>query len=677
MGSNYLYIHDLVSFSLTSPELVRVQDDFTGNPTGHTSTGLEVSFAATHAGIITRNNGFYLPDKMRRGATTFLDNFAKPILLHHKTDIDPIGRVVRAEYVDNSLKVADMYRGYPMKNKAGRDVSQLNDSLIQDFSSGKMPFGMQVDVIRNLLDHTLLADSAYEGMGYIKLTANITDKEAVEKFLDGRYMTGSVGAKTDKAVCSVCKTDWVSDGQCDHKPGAVYDKNKCYIIAGELSYDEYSVVNKPADRHSKVLELNYNNIKNSVEVANEFSSRIYDVTLEFPQYSMEENGMKVKVQDSTTDTTTTVVDATTVVDTTTPEETLEQFLTRILSLTDAVIDDSDEEKLYALMLAEMKATGLTDQELTDATLSPESRKKLPSSTFCGPGKSFPAPDCAHITAAHRLIDAYKGEGNKDSLVVAITRKAKAMGCELAAPKDSTTETVVTDATPEAFDATKVVDFSKVTTAEHVKTVFDLVVAEAKKQNLSVLKDLVRSEETSLLDEIIKLETLAGALREELTVTKAKAKDVQDEYEALNANHQLLNDTLVQAKVQTRSTKEKYLGLLTDLKDTKVEDRNESFKAISDEVLDTQIENTSKEVDIHKIAAKLNDGMSRTPNGKVENPVANVLDNSDKNKDGTVVEDQVFARNFLMIEKTQGRKAADAFRLQYSKQKESKLPTGKQ
>ena len=64
----------------------------------------------------------------------------------------------------------------------------------------------------------------------------------------------------------------------------------------------------------------------------------------------------------------------------------------------------------------------------DAKLSTEKRKKLPGKSFCGPNRSFPVNDCAHYTAALRLLSRYKGPGSKSSIRACIMRKGKAMGC---------------------------------------------------------------------------------------------------------------------------------------------------------------------------------------------------------------------------------------------------------
>lgn len=72
-----------------------------------------------------------------------------------------------------------------------------------------------------------------------------------------------------------------------------------------------------------------------------------------------------------------------------------------------------------------------DEKLEDAKLSTKKRKKLKSSTFCGPDRSFPVPDCAHVAAARRLIGRAKGLSatQKQSILSCVARKAKKLGCK--------------------------------------------------------------------------------------------------------------------------------------------------------------------------------------------------------------------------------------------------------
>ncbi|MCW4027318.1 MAG: hypothetical protein NWE76_07550, partial [Candidatus Bathyarchaeota archaeon] len=485
---NFLKINDLVTFSLMDENLIKVRDDFQQGlyqpqPGAQDQSGLLIRIAATHAGIVTRNNGFYLPQMMKDGAKTFLDNYGKPILLHHDDHNDAIGRIVQSGYVDTSGSIQDRLRqdgALVVKDRLGKEKGQITDELLQKFIDGSMPFGMQVDFVHTLLMDSLLEDRDYEGLGHIQIVARITDKAAIEKFLDGRYLTGSVGATTNRAVCSICKQDWTDSGQCEHKPGGIYEGSKCFIIAGRLMYDEYSVVNVPADRHSRVLELNYNGATSVIDFANEYSGRTYETRLEFPQYdpTKEEGSMpnnnkdektvkdsqktspenkpeatpeEKKVQDHVEGTPpaaegegtpekkvadgsakpegTPAEGETKVTDASGEENSLDGLVDKILD--SQKLDAEEEDKFYDALWAEAEA-GFADGEFTleelgvekleDAKLSTEKRKKLAKSTFCGPEKSFPVPDCAHVTAARRLIGRYKGEGDKSKILACVTRK---------------------------------------------------------------------------------------------------------------------------------------------------------------------------------------------------------------------------------------------------------------
>ena len=69
-------------------------------------------------------------------------------------------------------------------------------------------------------------------------------------------------------------------------------------------------------------------------------------------------------------------------------------------------------------------------------LSTKDRKKLSKSTFCGPGKSFPVNDCAHYTAALRLLNRSKfSDSTKKNIHACIMRKGKQMGCPGASKKE--------------------------------------------------------------------------------------------------------------------------------------------------------------------------------------------------------------------------------------------------
>lgn len=210
---------------------------------------LLIKIDATHSGRIT-NRRVYPGTKMKKAAKSWISTdrggsstFDKPVLKNHDQNADPLGRVINAQYVH-------------LKN--GQDFSQ--DYLMPDLNG--------------------------PGSGFIRLTANISDQDAIEKFLDGRFMTVSTSQSSDKTTCSICDKEMIppflrylmgmdeDEDACQHIPGRVYEikdgkkkkKMLCYAITGELEYHEVSAVNSPGDAFAKVSEITSGDHKDSKEI---------------------------------------------------------------------------------------------------------------------------------------------------------------------------------------------------------------------------------------------------------------------------------------------------------------------------------------------------------------------------------------------------------------------------
>lgn len=62
-------------------------------------------------------------------------------------------------------------------------------------------------------------------------------------------------------------------------------------------------------------------------------------------------------------------------------------------------------------------------------LTTKTRKALPSSVFCGPGRSFPCQDCAHVRAAKVYLKrSHFSASTQRKIAACINRKSKALGC---------------------------------------------------------------------------------------------------------------------------------------------------------------------------------------------------------------------------------------------------------
>lgn len=152
---------------------------------------LIVQMEAIHVGR-TRNYTFYTEEGLKSGLSSWTQPYSKPVLTHHNDwNGEPIGRILKAEFSDKTL-------------------------------SGKS--------------------------GLI-FTCEITDPDAIEKVLDGRYQTVSIGATTDKVTCNICGTDRTEEW-CDHFPGEIYEDQKCHFIIGTTYGREVSYVNTPSDEYA-------------------------------------------------------------------------------------------------------------------------------------------------------------------------------------------------------------------------------------------------------------------------------------------------------------------------------------------------------------------------------------------------------------------------------------------
>lgn len=100
-------------------------------------------------------------------------------------------------------------------------------------------------------------DKEEDGSPFVRLQIAITDPVAAQKVLDKRYLTGSVGGRAGKAVCSISGEDLASESNGrpvapKYRRGQVYKGKLAYIDMQDISFKEYSFVNQPADGKSSV-----------------------------------------------------------------------------------------------------------------------------------------------------------------------------------------------------------------------------------------------------------------------------------------------------------------------------------------------------------------------------------------------------------------------------------------
>ena len=162
---------------------------------------------AIHAGI-TKNFVQYTAEALsgdfdkKTGVFSWTSPYPKPVLTNHDIESEPLGRVVDAKFSADS-------------------------------TSGK---------------------------ACITISPAITDQTAIEKILDNRYLTVSIGCSAKAAYCSICGID-VAQNWCDHYRGEKYEvdgkEKTCYWTLEDIEFYEVSFVNRPADENAMVVSTEW------------------------------------------------------------------------------------------------------------------------------------------------------------------------------------------------------------------------------------------------------------------------------------------------------------------------------------------------------------------------------------------------------------------------------------
>lgn len=164
----------------------------------NSKNGLIIEVAAIHEGL-TSNYNHYSSLELEKALQSWVEPYPKPIILNHDLNNEPIGRVIAAKM-----------------------------------------------------------DREEDGTSFVRLQVAITDPVAAQKVLDKRYLTGSVGGRAGKAICSISGDDLASEDANGRprvpkfKRGKVYKGKMAYIDMQDISFKEYSFVNMPADSKSGV-----------------------------------------------------------------------------------------------------------------------------------------------------------------------------------------------------------------------------------------------------------------------------------------------------------------------------------------------------------------------------------------------------------------------------------------
>ncbi len=200
---------------------------------------LIVQMEAIHVGR-TANYTFYTEQGLRDGLESWTHPYEKPVLTHHNAHRgEPIGRILRAEF----------------------------------------------------------SEATISGRKGLLFTCEITDPDAIEKVLDGRYRTVSIGASTDKVTCNICGTDR-SKEWCEHWRGEEYEGQTCHYVIGTTMGREVSYVNVPADEDAGNISVTIDDGEEEGKTNESASLKIFQIAeglmqdVDLPHVNLYESASK-------------------------------------------------------------------------------------------------------------------------------------------------------------------------------------------------------------------------------------------------------------------------------------------------------------------------------------------------------------------------------------------------
>ena len=623
-------------FRLTKPndEQIAEWKDYMGGMTSTNRTGLRIVMEATHAGYLNRNGRIYIPSRMAEGVASFRTG-EKPtkLLKHHKPDEDPVGVIRGARFVPT---VPDELTDNP-------DVINL--------MSSSAPIKTQIKSIRNLLRNGTLSQEGWRGLGYIELIGDVFDKKTIEQVQDGRFDAVSTNFRSPGAVhCLVCGHNWAKDGMCDHEPGELHEdeledgvKFPAAAIAGVHDYLETSFITFEGDPLVSI------NVMDGVDSKNNKKFFLPDnweedtvnskPTFEFKDFKEDDMAKPAKKDEITlSDAEQKVFVFVKGLRDSIEDKVLAEYAQKISGLRgenglfpdqeEAGIDEEtavqyaledletaddkvDVEAVYALYEKELE-----ELELSDAKLSTKTRKGLPDSAFCGPDRAFPVPDCAHVTAAKRLVGSYKGPGNKAKILACVNRKAKSLGCD---SSDSQTES-----DPNNIPAINLLpcteDSILAMTDEALRNmhlVAEVALINRGQKMAYECKECAVHEERvkKASKEVMNAKTEVAKMKDTLTILR---EELQRSY----ADYAAQVDITVEASASLYTEKLEKLALIGVL-NKKYDNLDKAREEIKGKPFDKLELAIMDGFNLEEVTMKLNDGMTNNPNGiEVPDPTIN-------------------------------------------------------
>jgi len=345
----------------------------------------------------------------------------------------------------------------------------------------------QRDTIGRVHDAKFITSPGKNGSsGYIEALADIWGYEHVKKVENKNYLTVSISlsstAKT-KITCNICGED-ITGTQFEHahQRGEIYDKKECYwIFDNEMEIDHIAFVPEPADDYAMIINDSVQ--AEAISTNHEVSSEIVHIE----KIDNDKEALEVEKKEENSKAPAIV------------EPKKEE----------PIVENKDDTECWnGIEEKDIKEIIRLDTLLSiEDKLSPEKRKQLPDSVFCGPHRSFPIDTCDRARSALRLLPKSTfGESTKAKIKTCIIKKQKALKCGIGKTKDEITldEILVRDDINNYINTNYYLKKDIDTVGNNVAK---SIVADLKisvDENLKAEFDAISNDYTSLVDEHLDL-----------------------------------------------------------------------------------------------------------------------------------------------------------------------------
>jgi hypothetical protein len=345
------------------------------------------------------NNRLYSVKGQMEGALSWTHPYPKPILKNHDKYSEPIGRIVSVEWVPNDAEIAGFF-------SSKEDLIAFKRILDTDDPK---------KIVREMNRRGLLENERWPGVGKLVAKARISDQDAIEKFLDSRYLTFSAGSDTDKYRCGICGKDWAANQTCNHYPGEIDEDEgiPAVFLTGSFFGREASVVSTPANGFSQLISMQFSDSQELPEEKRKLFS-LSDTINCSDAFIENEEDMSLKL------------DISEVVKQLLENEDFKALVKPVTAVTEEVtpvtesLDKEVEVDWYLLGLG-LKAS------LKEKRLDEEQLSKVPEELYCDSEKLFVIANADYAEAAKALIEKAKlSDAQKEKVSALIVSKIEVL-----------------------------------------------------------------------------------------------------------------------------------------------------------------------------------------------------------------------------------------------------------